>query len=291
MGKFVNLKRFTLSCVVGNLLASSTVAQTTEETAPVLLSTTRTLHTFPLQRIRPGRDRFNNSPALTNVELVEIVKTNKTFRRNLSRHFAVPEDRLVAFIEDALVPSTLTKDTRVMNYGVTKAGKIYGKNTVLKKGTRIWATRDGKPILKWDCSNPLLPKAPILREKPRSSTVSLAGPLGVVPTVASLLDPAGLEAPVGLTLAAEIPLEPLVPRNPPVTVVAEPPIPTLPRAGVPAVGRANLPLLPVAGVLGLVVRSHTQPLSGGSSIPEPGTLALAALGATGLFVALRRRRP
>lgn len=280
--------KFTLSLGACLFTALASMAQTSGTVAPRLLSESPVLPAFPSQQVRPGRDRFNNDPALTTEALLEALKTNRTFRTNLSRHFGIPEERTIEFVQDALVPQVLDRDTRVMNYGVTKAGKIYGKQTTLRKGTRIWGTRDGKPILKWDCSNPLLPKAPILRSRPTPAQVSRTLTNGILPVPASLREPSVLDAPLGITLATDLPIEPIfrpVIPTPPITVVEEPSL-LNPPTRLPGFARAGLPLIPLAGVIGLVVRTTPTPRG---SVPEPGTLALLSLGAIGLLAHRRRR--
>lgn len=261
-------------------------AQSGDEVRPVLLGTDPVLPAFTPQTVRPGRDRFSNTPALTLDDLVNTLKTNKTFRTNLARHFAIPDDRLIEFVQDALVPQYLTADTRVPNFGVTKSGTIYSKTTTLKKGTRVWATRDGKPILKWDCSNPITKTPPVVRRRPSPAPSAISRESRVLTPEASLLAPTELEAPVGITLAMDVPFDPIVPPTEK-TIVPDPtpgPPPTTNRT-ITAVTRSGIPLLPVAGVFGLTVRSRTT----GGNVPEPATLALVGLGALGLALTRRRR--
>ena len=286
--------RKALVCTLVSLLAASCLAQTRERTSAALLRMPPVLGAFPQEPLRsprslhPGRDRFSPTPALSTRALVETLKTNKTFRKNLAKHFGIPEERVVDFVQDALVPWILPQDTRVINYGVRKTGRIYGKRITLKKGTRVWATRDGKPILKWDCSNPLLTKAPVPPERPQPSTVSLSTPYGILPVPASLLAPAELEASVG----AALPTEPLFFTPPPVTFVEEPPLTDSPQSGPRLFSdsdRRRLPFIPLVGLIGPTKPSETAnnpslPQSQPSSnVPEPITAVLLSLGIIGLL--------
>ena len=298
---------------LATVLGSVALAQTSPSKAPKVKADPSgpILPAFAPQQVISGRDRFLAEPVLTTDALVEALKTNKVFRQNIAKHFNLPEDRVVSFVQDALVPYVLPQDTAVTNYGVTKAGLIYGKKSTLKKGTRVWATRSGDPILKWICSNPLTPKVPILKKPPTPSKVSsISRPVGLKQVAANEIAPAGLEGLPGGQVAFENPSEP--PVVPPVVKVplkgtgtnTVKPTPT-PRY-VPSIARTGLPLLPLAGIVGIVVRSVPQPKGTvdpktlqqqqpsnrpgrPNTVPEPGTLLLAGLGLASLPL-LRRRK-
>jgi PEP-CTERM motif len=264
------VKKLGIVIVVGLGLGSLASAQPERETGPRSSDVAPVLAAFPAQSVRPGRDRFNDNPAYTLADLVETLKTNKTFRVNLARHFAVPEERVVEFVQDALVPQYLAANTKVPNYGVTKSGTIYSKVTTLKKGTRVWATRAGKPVLKWDCSNPITKDTVVLKRKPNPTPSSISREVKVLSPEAILLTPGELDAPIGITLASDMPFDPIV--SPPTEIKLPPPSNPRPSTTITSIARTGVPLLPVAGV---------------SSVPEPTTIVLLGLGALGLLV--RRR--
>jgi hypothetical protein len=238
---------------------------------------------FSPRTIRPGRDRFLNTPALTNDGLVETLKTNAAFRRHLAQHFGVSESRVVGFVQDALIPMELPEASAVMNYGVTKSGKIYGKRTVLKKGTRVWATRSQQAILKWDCSNPLIAKLPMpsLDAKTASIAMSRSAEAQVqsmaIDTSSPELPPLDAETAIPAQLASESPAVP---------------VSTRPQVGVRvAGGGSRLPLLPIgAGVVGLALLTRNTSSATPDAVPEPGSLILCGLGLLGGALIRRRKR-
>jgi len=103
------------------------------------------------------RDAFAKHPASASSPkaFAGFVASNPVLGERYARHFGVPQDRIVSFFQNALVPQTLTRSQTMSTFGVTKSGSIYPVKTTLPAGTKVWATREGVPVLKWNCSNPL----------------------------------------------------------------------------------------------------------------------------------------
>jgi len=106
---------------------------------------------------RDLRDAF--APDLKQVktpqEFADYLRTHQSLRQRYARHFNVSQDKIVDFFRNAVVPTTLKKSQRLMTFGVTKSGSIYAVRTKLPAGTPVWATREGVPVVKWNCANPL----------------------------------------------------------------------------------------------------------------------------------------
>jgi hypothetical protein len=183
------------------------------------------------------RDSFAKHPASVNSPstFAKYVANNPELGQRYARHFGVPQERVVSFFQNALVPHTLSQPQTLTTFGVTDGGRIYPVKTTLPSGTKVWATREGVPVLKWNCSNPLSSILP-------GSTLTTA-PLEVA-SVPSPILPSGspvLDVPGTLTAASsELPFPEDSGR-----LALAPPFPDVDFAfGVPAtdvVGSAALP--------------------------------------------------
>jgi hypothetical protein len=203
-----------------------------------------------------GPDAFLDYQVDSTSELVAALQSNPALRRRYARHFGVSEARVIEFVKNALVPYRLPAARSVTTYGVTKSGTIYAVRTRLPKGTRVWATRSGEPVLKWLCANPLTKTLPGTRlvGKPRTARMRPAR--------------RGLAAPAPPADAGEIlVLEEAspVPAAPPVPVVT---VTSSAAPGVPGVSGAT------------VFTSAASPAAGG----RPGGAYWVPLGLAAGFI-------
>ena len=145
------------------------------------------------------RDAFarHNEGMDTPQAFADFVQNNPALRATYAKHFNVPQEKVVAFIQNALVPYQLPQAMTMTTYGATRSGMIYPVVTHLKKGAKVWATREGTPVLKWNCSNPLaasLPGSQLLTqplEVASMPTVPVAGngiPLTAEPDTFAVVD-------------------------------------------------------------------------------------------------------
>ncbi|MES2465634.1 MAG: DUF6777 domain-containing protein [Armatimonadota bacterium] len=236
-------------------------------------------------------------------ELVEALKADPALRLRYARHFGIPENQVIDFVKNALVPYQLPAARNLTVYGVSKSGRIYPVRTRLPKGTKVWATRSGEPVLKWLCANPLTKKLPGTKlAKARTTKVSPKTKVAA----------AGELAPVPMDADLPIAAEPMLSLPPVVTTALT--TPSVPVAMVPSdmisapgpvTAKANYGLLfPVGLVLlstlnggsggtGGAISPALPPVPGpGASVeaPEPGSVALMIAAGIPLLGALYRRR-
>jgi hypothetical protein len=164
-------------------------------------------------------------------QLARRAETDAAFRARLARHFGVSEDSLAPYIRANLVVSRLPAARVMTTYGVTSGGRIYPVRQRLRRGTRVFATRQGDPVLKFACANPLATRLPHprVRVKPlRMPTFPPPAPVlpppDVVPAesvmVATL--PTGTLAPPELAPPSLIGPIATVPLVPVITTVSRP---------------------------------------------------------------------
>ena len=205
-----------------------------------------------------GRDAFLTYQVDSTDELVATLQKNKTLRQRYARHFGIPENRVIAFVKEALVPYRIPRDTVVTDHGVTKSGRIYPVKVKLKKGTKVWATRSGLPVLKWACANPVAKTLPgtLLAGVPRSTKapLSAAPPLQVASNLAPILAP----LPEGNVSSPEIAV--------PDTVAVD----TSALAAPPALSGSGSSSVPFIG-------SATLPRGGGGNGPGVGAFVIPAV--------------
>jgi hypothetical protein len=236
-------------------------------------------------------------------QMINQIKADPAVRHRYSQLFNVPSSKLVAYIQKNVVESYVpaTKTYRV--WCVAKNGKLFAINARFVAGTRVFALRNGTPVMKWACGNPVIsalpapPETPLkVAKAPTSPTEKVANYTDVIPT--EMVAPAPVET-VATATASDV--ESVVPQ----TMVASSNeyIGTVPAQAAGGV----VPWIPLAGAAGLVTGSIGGSAAsrivalgggfgggggiGGGIAPEPApavTLLFGLLPLAGL-VALARR--
>lgn len=250
-------------------------------------------------------DSFLSYQVDSTSELVAALRSDQALRQRYARHFGIPEDKVIDFVKSALIPYKLPTDRSVTVYGVSKSGRIYATRTRLPKGTKVWATRSGVPVLKWLCANPLtktlpgtkIAKARSAKIKPKTK-VAAAKPLS--PAAADVALPIAEEPMLSLPPVVSTALTtPNLPAPAPLSMTPSalvPPGPVVAKANYGLLFPVGLVLLSTLGNgnggngIGGVVSPVGPPVAIGAEAPEPGSLALVLAAGIPVAGALYRRR-
>jgi PEP-CTERM motif len=171
-------------------------------------------------------------------QLVQVVQSNPRVRRNFARHFGIPESQVPTYFRRNLVLTRLKESRDVTVYAVTRTGRIYPVHERLRKGTLVYTLRNGQPVLKGLCANPLVRRLPpMAMAPPRTPAIPRPPQVAAPPVVAP---PAQPETPLAPPTTA------FLPPGPPETSVAPLPIPLESAPVVEAVPAAPPPLVEAA---------------------------------------------
>lgn len=229
------------------------------------------------------------------------LRTNRAYRARMAKHFGVSESEMVAYAQENLQYSQLSRPMRTGVWGVSRSGKTFRVSQNLPAGTPVFRVAGGPPIMKEVCGNvitPVLP--PVPRAVRRRGAVLPPGPLAInsIP---------GIE---GFAPAIPGAIPESVPVIPGLDTAFVPAAATFPGEMVPAAA-GMVPGVPAAGGGGGFVppfwllagagaafihgsggNSFTPPKPPPpppSQVPEPGSMLLLAAGVLPLAGALRRR--
>ena len=107
------------------------------------------------RHLKPPPESYLEYRVYTVNQLLQQVQDNPLVRRRYARHFQIPEDGVVSYMRANLVESYIPVTRRYTVYCVTRSGKFYPIKQTFRKGTKVFALRNGQPVLKWLCGNPL----------------------------------------------------------------------------------------------------------------------------------------
>ena len=261
--------------------------------------------------------------ATTVSELTSQVSSDSAVRSRYAKHFSISSDLVSDYFAKNIKLVTLKAPVKAQTWYVGKDAKVYQKTKLLPKGTLVFATKEGEPVLMWSCGNPLRASLPVYyAEKPKTQNKAGAAAGAVVAAKDTGNTPATTPSDDVQVMAQDSVADQLVETkvlaNPVETVaaatIAAPPAPAaiaaVPAvAAPPAAAAVAVPSVAVApavaagakfglgwlGALGGLAGALALNGGGSSSpavapVPEPTALVALGMGLMAAPFALRRRR-
>lgn len=193
-------------------------------------------------------------------QLIRQVKTDPAVRRRYCQLFHVTPQKLVPYIQKNVVESYVPATKTYNVWCVGKNGRLFTVKQHFRAGTRVFALRNGTPVMKWACGNPLISYLPAPPVKPLTEAKAPTVPTEqrVAPSTESIASEVSPPAPVEAVVTVPSEFAPVVPN----TLVA-----SSSEMIVPAHSsiRGFVPWIPIAGAAALITSASS---SGGGTTPS-----------------------
>ena len=110
-------------------------------------------------------DSYLQDRVYTVDQLIQQVQDNPTVRQRFARHFQIPKTASSATCGPIWWKATSRKRAATRFIVCPRSGRIFAVKQTFHKGTKVFALRNGEPVLKWLCGNPLSKFLPAVETK------------------------------------------------------------------------------------------------------------------------------
>lgn len=100
-------------------------------------------------------ESFLRRPARSAAQVVQQVRSDAVVRARFARFFHLPPGQVASFLQTNLVEGAIAETGFYTVQCVRPGGMVYPTKQALRRGDKVFALRDGRPILQWACGNPL----------------------------------------------------------------------------------------------------------------------------------------
>lgn len=226
------------------------------------------------QQTRPGsflRHRADSAKALA-----DQVSSKSIVGRRYAQHFNTSPESLKRYFQENLQLITLKRPMETTVYYLSKNGGIGQSKRLLPAGTRVFATKNGEPLLEWRCGNPLTKRLPVTvaKAKPAKSTAAKPSGGGAETAAPEVTEPE--TEPVEMAEALDVvetpevqvaAAQPMEIGQIPATTIAIPATETLPTTVMPSIVATVEPALEAAVAVPTTTVPPTVVASSGGGFP------------------------
>ncbi|MGO8673278.1 MAG: hypothetical protein ACLQVD_18200 [Capsulimonadaceae bacterium] len=196
--------------VIGNSILSLAIGAScalvpSPSAAATVRSQTKSAPSAAAHNRRTPPDSYLQFKVYSVDELVAAVQSSAHIRHIYSQTFRVPENRVIQYMRANLIASYVPETQTYTCYCAHPDGTVYPTKQTFRRGTKVFALRNGQPVLKWLCGNPLsrfLPavevhEVPVVKVSPSVQTLTPVDKEDIIlPSEEDTIVPSEVDKPV-----------------------------------------------------------------------------------------------
>jgi hypothetical protein len=120
-------------------------------------------------------------------QLLAQVRSNRAVRLRYAHLYNISENKVVDYMSKNLVESYVPATGKYTVYCVSRNGRLFAVKQQFHSGIRVFALRNGTPVMKWACGNPLTKSLPAPPQAPTMQSKTIRHPVVQQPVVVATL--------------------------------------------------------------------------------------------------------